>query len=62
MEVMAPPSGNDIEIYLIDHEMPLCIQPGDLPYITIPYDDFAGSRRARILLDDATYKNWNPDR
>lgn len=60
VEVMAPPSGADVEIYLIDHEMPLCIQDEDSPYITIPYDDFAGARRARILLDDATYKNWNP--
>jgi hypothetical protein len=60
VEVMAPPSGNDVEIYVIDHELPLCIQPGDSPYITIPYDAFAGTKRARILLDEAAYKNWNP--
>lgn len=60
VEIMAPPTGNDVESYLIDREMPLCIQSGDSPYITIPYDDFAGARRARILLDEATYRNWNP--
>jgi len=61
VEVMVPPTGGDIEIYLRgDHPLPLCIQPGDQPYVTVPFEEFAGSGRARVLLDTANYKPWNP--
>jgi len=59
--IMSPPTGADINIYLLDSVagVDLCLEDAGDPYMVIPYDQFAGTRRAHIDLVKMTVEDWD---
>ena len=59
---MTPPNGGDVEVYIVPSSPDIaCLQDVGVPLLTIPFDDFAGSGRAQIDLDDGSYERWRDD-
>jgi len=58
-EVMVPPTGADLEVYRRDWTVDPNICVGGNPYMVIPYDQVAGSRRAIINLVSRSFRDWD---
>jgi len=58
-EVMVPPTGAGLEVYRRDWTVDPNICVGGGPYMVIPYDQVAGSRRATINLVNRTVRDWD---
>ena len=61
LEVMAPPESGDVDVFIGSPTDRIgCVADLAEPVMTIPFDDFAGSNRARVDLDRVTFTRWSP--
>ena len=60
LNIMAPQEGRSVELYLTSSSSPPgCFEGVGAPYITIDYDDFAGSGRASLDMDKRVVRDWD---
>lgn len=57
--LMDPPDGGDVAVFFRPPGPEgLCLENAGAPAMTVPWDEVVGSKRATIVLDELTYREW----